>query len=76
LRRGGATAVANDAEGGYLTAGFMGTWASHARDGYIFALRRRVERAAWSIGRSAAEPGPLALRPGPVGQYAGVAVLP
>ena len=53
-----------------MTAGFMGAWGSDAKDGYIFALRRRVERAAWSIGRPRVTTGPLAVRPGPVSHYA------
>ena len=62
--------MANDDHGGHLTAGFMGAWGSDAKDGYIFALRRRVERAAWSIGRPRVTTGPLAVRPGPVSHYA------
>ena len=66
LRRGGATAVANDDAGGSLTAGFMGHWASNAEFGYMFALRQKVERAALAIGRVHRDAGPVAVRPGPV----------
>ncbi len=71
LRRGGATAVANDDAGGSLTAGFMGHWASNAKFGYMFALRQKVERAALAIGRAHRDAGPVAVRPGPVNSYAG-----
>jgi len=70
LRRGGATAVANDTAGGALTAGFMRHWASDAKYQYMYALRQNVERAALSIGHAHTETGPLALRPGPVSAYA------
>ena len=69
LRRGGATAVANDDAGGSLTAGFMGHWASNAEFGYMFALRQKVERAALAIGRVHRDAIPVAVRPGPVNSY-------
>jgi len=69
LRRGGATSVANAEDGGSLTAGFMGHWASDAKYGYMFALRQRVEGAALLIGRAHREAGPVAVRPGPVSCY-------
>ena len=71
LRRGGATAVANHADGGHLTSGFMGTWASAAQDGYLFAMRRRAERVASAIAAPQADAGPLAVRPGSVVAYTG-----
>ena len=70
-RRGGATAVANHAEGGHLVSGFMGTWASAAQDGHLFAMRRRVERAASAIAAPQTDAGPLAVRPGSLVAYAG-----
>lgn len=50
LRIGGATAYANSAEGGALTAGFMGLWASGSRWTCIQAYERPLERAGVDIG--------------------------
>jgi hypothetical protein len=48
----------------------LGHWSSDAKYGYMFALRRRVEQAALAIGRARADSGPLAVRPGPLSQFA------
>ena len=70
VRRGGASTVANVDCGGPLTAGFMGHWASDAKYGYMYALRQKVERAAFAIGQARLDLGPVAVRPGPVRLYA------
>ncbi len=64
LRIGGATALANDEQGGDFVTGCMGLWKGNSRAHYMHALRERLEAAGYSIGRGTG--GALAERPGPL----------
>ena len=54
-----ASTGANEDRGGPLTAGFIGHWASDVKYGYMFALRQKVERAAFAIGQARLDLGPV-----------------
>lgn len=52
LRTGGATAYANDDEGGMLVATSMGGWSSTAYRRYIWSCQERLCAASMAIGRA------------------------
>lgn len=67
LRIGGATALANDPQGGDFIAGCAGLWTSGCKYRYFHAVRERLESASHSVGRRAGDS--LARRPGPLASY-------
>lgn len=68
LRIGGATAYAKSPEGGSITAGFLGLWASEARWTHMHAYRRPLELAGLAVARETG--AKLAVTSGLVGSYA------
>lgn len=68
LRIGGATAYENSPDGGSITAGFLGLWASGARRAYMHAYRPPLELTGLAVARESQTV--LAVRPGPVAAYA------
>lgn len=67
LRKGGATAYCETA--GEEIAGYMGLWTSDARLHYFHASSARLERAGMTVANE--NGSELAIRPGPLGTYAG-----
>lgn len=67
LRIGGATALASDPNGGEFAAGCAGLWVSDCKFKYFYAVRERIEAAAFSAGQRGSDS--VARRPGPLSSY-------